>query len=197
MMEQFLNHMRHQAERYHSTIAKTRFGTVDSVNPANYSCKVKIQPEGLLTGWLPIASPWVGNNWGLFCLPMSGDMVDVHFDGGDLEAGYVSQRFYNDEDRPLSVTPGEFWLVHQSGSCLKFHNDGTVELTANAVLTVKAPSIILQNVGTTLKRLCTDVFMTLFNGHTHGGVQGGSSNTNIPNQQAVQGTHTTNIVQAE
>jgi hypothetical protein len=45
-------------------------------------------------------------------------------------AGSVGWRFYNDEDKPPPCPSGEFWLVHQAGSMLKFHNDGSVELVA-------------------------------------------------------------------
>ena len=72
---------------------------------------------------------------------------------------------------------------------------GNINITATGPVTVKAPSIILQNLGANLKKICTDVFMTLYNGHTHNDPQGGASST--PNQQAIIGTHTTNIVQAE
>jgi hypothetical protein len=129
-----LNAMRLQAQRAMADLASTRVGLIMSYEPANFSVRVALQPEGLLTGWLPLCSPWIGNGWGMFAAPSVGDMVSVHFFGGDLEGGFVEGRLYNDVDRPLTVPSAEFWLVHKSGSSLKFTNDGTVTLHTQADL---------------------------------------------------------------
>lgn len=218
-MRELLSVMRLHAQLQEGHLSDIRLGTVSSYDPANYSAKVLIQPEDVETGWMPILSPWVGNGWGLFAPPSVGDLVEVHYQEGDFGAGMICQRFYNDSDRPLSVQSGEFWLVHQSGAFFKLTNDGkalingqleidataptinvtatgNVNVQAGGVATIKAPSIILQNAGAALKKLCTDVFMSLYNGHTHTSAAAGSQ-TSAPNQQATIGTHTTNIVQAE
>lgn len=139
MMNQILNQVRLQAEQSQASIAKTRLGLVDSYDPSTYSCKVKLQPDNTLTGWLPILSPWVGNGWGLFAPPAIGDLVEVQFVEGDINSGMVCLRFYNDSDRPLPAPSGAFWLVHASGSSLKFNNDGTVNLVSSSTLTSSAP----------------------------------------------------------
>jgi phage baseplate assembly protein V len=227
MMSKMLNVMRAQSQMAESGRASVRLAIVSSYDPGSYCVKVRIQPEDTDTGWLPVVSPWVGNGWGLFAPPSIGDLVEVQFQEDDFEAGFVCQRFYNDDDRPLSVESGEFWLVHKSGAFFKLTNDGkalingqveidatapTINITAtgnitaqaggNATVqaagsaTIQAPSIILKNAGSALKKLCTEVFMTLFNGHTHISATAGSP-TSSPIQQATAGTHTTNIVQAE
>lgn len=129
-----LNAIRLQAQRAMADLASTRVGVITSYEPANFSVRVSLQPEGLITGWLPLCSPWIGNGWGMFAAPSVGDMVSVHFFGGDLEAGFVESRMFNDVDRPLSVPTAEFWLVHQTGSSLKFTNDGNVTLHTQADL---------------------------------------------------------------
>ena len=139
MMNRLLNIMKAQAAMQSQGSASSRFGLVSAYDPANYCAKVTLQPEGLETGWLPVLSQWVGNSWGMFAPPSIGDMVAVNFQENDIEAGFVSLRGYNDSDRPLNVASGEFWLVHQSGSFLKFHNDGTVELNSAGTLTSTAP----------------------------------------------------------
>lgn len=132
MMKPLLNAMRLQAQRQASSRQETTVGEVTSYDPANFSVRVQLQAEEILTGWLPLCSPWIGNSWGMFAAPSVGDMVAVHFFGADLEAGFVEGRIFNDVDRPLSVPSGEFWLVHQSGSFLKFTSDGNVSVnTAN------------------------------------------------------------------
>ena len=200
MMRALLNSMRVQADMANSGRASVRLAIVSSYDPGNYCAKVRIQPEDTETGWLPVVSPWVGNGWGLFAPPTPGDLVEVQFQEADIEAGFVCQRFYNDTDRPLAVQSGEFWLVHKSGSFLKFHNDGTVELTAVGTLTGTAPQWnhtgpvhIAGNVVTTGDITAgQDIYDrngtkgTLqhvrdnYDVHTHGGVQTGSGNTSTP-----------------
>lgn len=227
MMGALLNTMRAQAALAGSGKASVRLGIVSSYDHANCCAKVRLQPDDVETGWLPVVSPWVGNGWGMFAPPTPGDLVEVQFQEDHIEAGFVCQRFYNDSDRPLDVPSGEFWLVHKTGSFMKLMNDGkflvngqaeidatapTINITAtgnitaqaggNATVqaagtaTIQAPSIILKNAGAALKKLCTEVFMNLFNSHTHTSSAAGSQ-TSVPTQQASAGTHTTNIVQAE
>jgi phage baseplate assembly protein V len=58
-------------------------------------------------------------------------MCEVHFQEGGQSAGFITGRFWNDSERPLATPSGEAWVVHKSGSVLKFHNDGSVELVTN------------------------------------------------------------------
>jgi len=134
-----MNAMKAQALAAGNGHADTRMGIVTSYEPNRYAVKVSLMPEGAETGWLPLASPWVGNSWGLFCPPSIDDMVEVHFQEASPEAGYACLRFYNDSDRPLACPSGEFWLVHASGSLLKFYNDGTIEVHAATAINSSAP----------------------------------------------------------
>jgi phage baseplate assembly protein V len=192
-----------------SNTSPMRIAIISAYDPANYCAKVLVQPEGVETGWLPVFSPWIGNGWGMFCPPNIGDQVKVHFQEGDFESGVVALRSFNDVDRPLNVPPGEFWLVHQSGSFLKFHNGGNVELVTNANLTATVGGTLNATVagaatmsaaswavtgnmvvtgsisasGTISDHLGTmDAMRTIYDSHTHGGVATGGSNTNTPNQ---------------
>lgn len=167
-----------------------RMGIVTSYDPNRYAVKVQIQPEGFWTGWLPLLSPWVGNGWGMFAAPSLGDAVDVHFQEGHPEAGYACLRFYNTQTRPLPCPSGEFWLVHASGSMLKFHNDGSVELTAAGVLKTSAqawqhtgPMSMAGNItvqgSVTASGDVVGAGISL-DSHHHTGVQTGPSNTGGP-----------------
>jgi len=127
-MNNFMNALRQTSMMTTQSEARTRVGNVTSYDPNTYSAKVMLQPEGIETGWLPILTNWSGNGWGLFSPPTSGDMVHVEFRSADVDAGQIVGRFFNDQERPLPAPSGEFWLVHKSGSLLKFHNDGNVEL---------------------------------------------------------------------
>lgn len=127
-MKELTNIMRREAQRNAALKSLPRFAIVTSYDPARYAAKVRIQPEDYETGFLPVATPWVGNGWGMFAPPTAGDVVEVHFQEGGKEAAYIALRFYGNIAQPLSVPSGEFWLVHKSGSFLKFNNDGSVEL---------------------------------------------------------------------
>lgn len=131
MMNNLLSAVRAHALLASNGKAVTRTGLIDSYDPNTYAVKVRLQPEDVLTGWLPLLSPWVGNQWGIFAPPTIGDMAEVHFFEADPNAGFVGLRFYNDVDRPLPAPSGEFWVVHKTGSLLKFHNDGSVEVVTN------------------------------------------------------------------
>lgn len=138
-MRHLMNAMTREAQRAADTTARARIGVVTSFDPNSYAAKVAIQPSGDETGWMPVASEWVGSGWGLFCPPTPGDQVLVEYQEGDFEAGIITCRLYSDQQRPLPAPAGEFWLVHKSGSLLKFHNDGGVELVAAGTLTSSAP----------------------------------------------------------
>jgi phage baseplate assembly protein gpV len=134
MMQHLLNSQKAAAQQASQSRASTRQGVVTSYDPSAYAIKVALQPDNVLTGWIPLKSAWVGNSWGLFCPPSIGDAVEVDFQEDDGGVGSAGLRFFNDYDRPLPCPSGEFWLVHKSGSLLKFHNDGSVELHTAADL---------------------------------------------------------------
>ncbi len=140
------NAMRLQALRTQAGREVVRVGIVAGYDPNTYSATVTLLPDQITTGWLPIASPWIGNQWGLFCPPNVGDMVSVAFFEGHLEAGFVELRFWNAVDQALAPPSGEFWIVHKSGSLLKFTNDGKVALTSNSDLNVTVGGKLNANV---------------------------------------------------
>jgi phage baseplate assembly protein V len=115
-----------------------RLGTLTGYDPAGQTAKVRIEPEGMETGWIRLAAPAVGQGWGIVAGPQIGDEVIVGFENGELNGGIVLARLFNDAHPPLAVPSGEFWLVHRSGSLLKFLNDGSVMLTAAGEATFQA-----------------------------------------------------------
>ena len=185
-MKELINAIKGHAEETNQT-AKTRHGIVTSYDPATYSVNVEIQPDKKLTGWIPLVSPWVGNGWGLFCPPSIGDAVEISFQEADQENGVCGWRFYNDIDRPLPCPSGEFWLVHSTGSYLKFTTGGKILLNSTA-------EIDAGNIGGTLHKVVHDAFMALYNGHTHTSAASGSQ-TSSPTQQ-MSASHMTTIFKA-
>jgi phage baseplate assembly protein gpV len=126
-VDNFLNHLKAQAAQMDQGWAQPRLAVVQSVDPATFTVRVSVQPEGVLTGWLPVTSAWVGAGWGLACLPSTGDQVLVIWQEGDAEHGIVVGRLWSNMVQPPQAPVGEFWLVHKTGSFLKLHNDGSIE----------------------------------------------------------------------
>ena len=127
-MDSLLNALKGQGASQDQSTGAPRFGTVTSVDPATATARVTLQPEAVLTGWLPILSPWAGNGWGLVCPPSPGDQVLVLPQEGDAEHGLIIATSWSAHTAPPAAPTGEFWLVHRSGSFLKLQNDGTVQV---------------------------------------------------------------------
>lgn len=126
-MDDFLNIVKARAAQLDQGWGQARLGTVTSVDPDTYTARVAIQPENVLSGWLPIASLWVGNGWGLACPPSPGDQVLVISHEGDSQQGLLIGRIWSKAAKPVAATSGEFWMVHEKGSYLKLLNDGSIE----------------------------------------------------------------------
>jgi len=109
-------------------IGRPRFALVTSVDAASATARVALQPEGVLSGWLPILAPSTGAGWGLWCPPSPGDQVLVLAQEGDADQGVIVGRAFSLSDPPPAAAPGELWLVHASGSTLRLLNSGTIEM---------------------------------------------------------------------
>jgi phage baseplate assembly protein gpV len=130
-MERLLNALKAQAASLDRLLGQPRFGVVASVDPARYAARVSLQPEGALTGWLPVLSAWTGAGWGAVCLPAPGDQVLVVPQEGDAEHGVIVGASYSDAARAPAAPAGELWLVHSSGAALHLCNDGTVQVVGD------------------------------------------------------------------
>lgn len=127
-MERILNLIKQQAGALDQGGGQPRLGTVTSVNPAMATARVTLQPEGVLTGWLPILSVWTGSGWGMCCPPSPGDQVLVVAQEGDAEHGVIVGCAYSNTHKSPNAPVGELWLVHKTGSFIKLQNDGTIRM---------------------------------------------------------------------
>ncbi len=127
-MDRLLNALKGQGANQDQTSGTPRFGIVTSVDTTTATARVTLQPEGVLSGWLPLLTPWVGNGWGLVCPPSPGDQVLVIPQEGDAEHGLILGTTWSGQTTPPAAPAGEFWLVHKSGSFLKLQNDGTIQI---------------------------------------------------------------------
>jgi uncharacterized protein involved in type VI secretion and phage assembly len=127
-MERFLNLLKQHAGALDQSGSQPRLATVTSVNPAASTARVTLQPEGVLSGWLPVLSPWIGAGWGMYSPPSPGDQVLVIAQEGDADHGIVVGRAFSDTQAPPATPVGELWLMHKSGSVIKLQNDGTIQM---------------------------------------------------------------------
>jgi phage baseplate assembly protein gpV len=170
-VDRLLNAIKGHSGAQDAAGGQPRFGNVTSVDPLLGTVRVQLQPEGVLTGWLPLLSGWVGNGWGLSCPPSPGDQVLVLPQEGDAENGVVIGRAWSDSAAVPNTPTGELWLTHQSGSYLRLLNNGTVSI--NGDLHVNGD--VYDRHGS-LSQLRGH-----YNEHTHSDPQGGNSST--PNPQ--------------
>ncbi|MDK4804952.1 MAG: phage baseplate assembly protein V [Novosphingobium aromaticivorans] len=186
MMDGLMNQMRRAAQEAYGTGGATRHGIVDAYDPNAYAVKVTLQPDDTLTDWLPLKSPWVGNGWGLFCPPSIGDAIEIDFQEGDGGVGTAGWRFFNDEDRPLTVPSGEMWLVHRSGSSIKLANDGALTLDSGAGASIALKDGDITSVGNwahTGKLTASDDVVAggkSLKAHLHNDVQPGTGQSGPP-----------------
>ena len=172
-MDRILNAIKAHAKSLDQRAGQPRFATVVSVNPGAATARVMLQPEGMLSGWLPILSAWTGAGWGMVCPPQPGDQVLVVSQESDAENAVIVGRAYSDVQAPPGAPPGEFWLVHRSGSFVKLKNDGTVQVRGD----FHVDGDVYDRTGS-LNRLRTD-----YNLHIHTDSRGGP--TSVPDCQEV------------
>lgn len=132
-MEHLRNFIKANAGGLDGQAGVARFGLVSSFDPAAYAARILLQPENVLTGWLPVVSPWVGAGWGMAAPLVPGAQVLVIAQEGDAEQGVVMGAIWSTVDAPLPAPAGELWLRHRSGSLIKLLNDGTITLQAAQV----------------------------------------------------------------
>lgn len=129
-MEQLFNMIKAVSGGLDGLIGHIRIGLVSSFDPVTYSAKVMIQPENVLSGWLPVMSSWVGNGWGMITPILPGTQVVVLAQEGNAEQGIIAGALWSSVDRPPSVEAGEACIFHKSGSFIRLLNDGEIEINA-------------------------------------------------------------------
>lgn len=174
--------------------AATRHGTISSYDPANCAVKVLLQPDGTLTGWMPLKCVAVGNGFGIISAPNIGDAVEIDFQEDDKQTGSVGHRFFNNQARPMNVPAGETWIMHQTGSSVKLTTDGKITMTDAAGSIVQCDNGGNVNITATTVAIKGNVTVsgsitaqgdvigdgTSLHTHTHSGVQPGSGTSGAP-----------------
>lgn len=118
------NHQRLFSLLAAGSIGRPRIGIVSSYDPNSYAAKVRIQPDDVETGWLPITVLMAGQGWGAYFGPNNGDQCSVLFQENDSEVGFITGFFTSDSARPPVVNSGEMHFVHKAGWSVKLLADG-------------------------------------------------------------------------
>lgn len=116
-------------ERYFAGKYNARYGVVTSYDPKKHAAKVKIKPEDIETGWLPIHAHHVGDGWGVMVGLQIGDQVKITHMAGDFEVGAILGRVHSDEDKPPEVKSGEILFKHEKAGSILFDKDKNVTWT--------------------------------------------------------------------
>lgn len=151
-MDRLLNGVKGYAAAQAGALGAPRMGIVTSYNQADGTAKVLIQPEGTLTGWLPVMSQSIGSGWGLHVPFKSGEQVMVLPHDGDADSGVIVGRVYNDTMRPPDTTGADFVLKSSGGAIITLMTNGQfivqdaagsiVKLTNDGNMTLNAPNSI-------------------------------------------------------
>lgn len=189
-MDRFLNALKAQSAAQDHSFGQPRFATVTSVDPTRPAVRVAVQPEGVISGWLPLLSPWIGAGWGMVCPPSPGDQVLILAQEGNADHGVVIGRAWSDQARTPQAPSGDLWLVHQTGSYIKLTQDGTIRMQGDLHLTgglyATGNATITGNVRTVGSITATgDVSdgtgsLSRLRGHYDGHVHGASTTTSQP-----------------
>lgn len=139
-----IDHIKRIVSEFLATLTTTKRGQISAYNPNDYTVKVLLLPTLEETGFIPLAAPWVGNNFGAVFGPAIGDVVRIDFVDGRLEASLAGSRFFNDSARPPVVQSGQMALVDSQGSYVKLNNDGTVSFHAATGMNFSAQTIAMQ-----------------------------------------------------
>jgi len=130
-MDKFSDMLCSNSGRALTNIAQPRIGIVASCNSQAATAKVLLQPEGVLTGWLPVLTQWAGAGWGMVCPPSPGDQVLVIPQEGSTQHGLIVGRLFSNLVRPPKSEQGEIAIVHRSGSSVRLLNSGVIAIDGN------------------------------------------------------------------
>lgn len=146
-MEKFLNAITGRALMATGNSAfSSDIGRITSYDPVNHLVIVQIHPEtddepALQTGWIPLGTSWAGNGWGLYAAPALDTLCTVLYQQGNRQQPIAATPLFDANNRPLNVPSGEFWVVHSSGSFVKFTNDGKIEISSQNEINMNAPTV--------------------------------------------------------
>jgi phage baseplate assembly protein gpV len=161
---------RAECERVLRLQLSPRLGNVAQYDARRHAAKVTVQPEGVTTNWLPVASPWIGPGWGLVAPLAIGEQVEIVFPEYGATQGVVAARLFDQRNPPPAPAQqgkaGEVYLVDGKGSLLSFTSDG--KLTVNGAVEIDLAGPMVTVTATTEVRLIAPVVSVAASGPAGG-----------------------------
>jgi phage baseplate assembly protein V len=137
------------ANRANMNAGWPHLGIITSVNPADYTVKVLLQPEEIETGFIPFSTLFYG--W--VAPPKGGEQCMVLFDRGNNNVPIAALLLYWDNARAPGVSnpgdtgAGEILLKHSSGSYVKLNNAGKIIINGHVEIDVTTPKLVITTTG--------------------------------------------------
>lgn len=172
-----------------------RIGTIAAVDPEQP--RARVQLGGLLTDWLPFTAARAGgtvSRWD----PVVGEQVMVLCPGGNLDVGVIGPSLYSDAGVAPAIRPQHMHVTYPDGAVIEYNPDsgelnaiGVQRATIKAAVSVTLDTPLTHCTGnlTVAGDVSADGHITgptatiggiAVTTHTHGGVQGGGSQTQGP-----------------
>lgn len=155
-MSALVDAMRYHAAALDATRPQPCFGVITSVDALRHLAKVSIEPDGVLSGWIPVLGLGAGSGWGVVCPPAIGAQVVVVPLDGDHENLAVLPGAWSTASPPPApplsaggaaapVQPGELALVSDAGTYLRLNHDGSMTVVSTGSLTINAAANAVVN----------------------------------------------------
>jgi len=133
-MSELFNMMKAAAVAVASAQGQPRWGSVINIDAPRGAVRVLMQPENVLSGWLPLALQSAGAGMTMLTVPTVGSQAFVIPDTGDAEHGVVVGFAHNDGAQVPKAPaangtggiPSTTMAPLTPGETLIFGNDGTV-----------------------------------------------------------------------
>ncbi|QCQ98538.1 phage baseplate assembly protein V [Brevundimonas sp. SGAir0440] len=143
MSNQLTNSVLGRVAQQQQTQGQPRAGTVASYDPKTFLAKVMIEPDGILTGWLPISTVAVGSG-AMRVAPTVGDQCLVVPQEGDSGSLVITGFIHSQSARPpqkadsirgneAELKSGEGLWVGPRGQFVRMNADGSVLMKADKI----------------------------------------------------------------
>lgn len=98
--DRFFSGMARRSAAQDAEQGQPRLATVSSVDPDTHSVRVELEPEGVLSPWMPIGAAAVGDGIGIVAPPSPGDQVLVAPQEGSSDHLVVVARLFSTRAAP-------------------------------------------------------------------------------------------------
>ena len=204
MMDAMLAALKRHVGAMLDAIPQPRWGLVQSVDPSRPAVKVLLQPEGVLSGWIPVAQSSAGAGLTVLSPIVPGVQAFLVPESGARGADYVATGFsHSDTAQPPKVpnTNGSGgipnaspvawnaseYLVVANGSVMRLCANGDIYLhPGSGTVNIDGKLNVNGNVAITGTVTATGNITGFLGGnyvdlfHTHGGVISGGDQTSTP-----------------